>query len=110
MLQLATAPANLQGKRLTIGISIGPQTTIRRLWISYIAFCPSTASFVSYGGQISQRKFAGSVSSDISNSLYQTPYVLIGLNLLSLGSTQPISFNTMLEHAFHCQVSASTLM
>ena len=110
VLQLATAPANLQGTRLTIGISVGPQTVLNRLYVSYIAFSPSDASFVSYGGQISQRKFAGSVSSDISNSLYHTPYVLIGLNLVSIGNNQPISFETMLGNAFHCQVSASRMV
>ena len=109
-LQLATAPANLQGTKLTIGISLGAQTSIRRLWVSYIAFSPSTASFVSYGGQISQRKFAGSVSSDISKSIYHSPYVLIGLNLVSLGNSQPISFETVLGHAFHCEVAASRLV
>lgn len=83
---------------------------MRRLWLSYIAFSPATAPFVSYGGQITQKKFAGSVSSDISNSLYRSPYVLMGLSLLSVGSTQPLSFETVLDNSFLCEVKASRLV
>ena len=61
VLQLATAPTNLQGTTLTIGISVGPQSQVRTLWGSYIAFAPATASFASYGGQISKKSFSGSV-------------------------------------------------
>ena len=80
---------------------------MRTLWGSYIAFSPSTANFVSYGGQIKKQSFSGSVTTDISNSLYRSPYTLLGLNLISLGDSAAISFETELDDAFRCEVSAS---
>ena len=107
VLQLATAPTNLQGTTLTIGISVGPDSRVRTLWGSFIAFSPSTASFVSYGGQIKRQKFSGSVTTDISNTIYRSPYALLGLNLISLGDQSSIQFSTKLDDAFSCVVSAS---
>lgn len=52
-LQISAAPTNLQGKNLTVKVTMGKRTLIDKICISWIAFSPSTASFVSYGGQVS---------------------------------------------------------
>jgi hypothetical protein len=106
-LQLSVAPTNLQATKLTIKITIGSQTNLKRIWLSWLAFSPATASFGSYGGQVSQSQYSGSVSSDISNSLYSTPYVFYGLNLLSLVRSQAIAFSSSIDNNFVLTVSAS---
>jgi hypothetical protein len=75
-----------------------------------LAFSPSAASFGSYGGQVSQSKYSGSVSSDITNSLYQTPYVFYGLNLISLSLSQPLDFSSSVDSNFVLTISASALV
>ena len=80
---------------------------MRTLWGSYIAFSPSDAKFVSYGGQIKRHSFSGSITTDISNTIYRSPYTLLGLNMISLGDQSAIDFSTQLNDAFSCVVSAS---
>jgi len=107
-LQISVSPTNLQGSRLTIRITTGATNALRGIWLSWLAFSPSTASFGSYGGQVSQTKYSGAVSSDISNSLYQTPYLLYGLNLLSLTASQALNFASTIDSGFVLTVSASS--
>lgn len=59
-LQISAAPTNLQGTNVTIKVTMGKMTLIDRAVISWIAFSPTTASFVSYGGQVSKSSFSGS--------------------------------------------------
>lgn len=101
------SPSNLQGTKLSITVTVGSSTVLKRLWLSWLAFSPGSASFGSYGGQYSQSKYSGSVSSDISNSLYQTPYIFHGLNLLSLSNSQALSFSSAADSNFVLTVSAS---
>jgi hypothetical protein len=108
VVQLSVSPTNLQGNKLTIKITAGSTTGLRGIWLSWLAFSPSTASFGSYGGQVSQSKYSGSVSSDISNSLYQSPYVLYGLNLLSLSASQPLAFTSSIDSDFVLTIGASS--
>ncbi len=79
---------------------IGPTTTLTSVWISWFALSPSTANFASYGGEISRNQFSGSWSSDISNTLYQTPYNFYGITLLSLLNSSPVSFTATLDPNF----------
>ena len=109
-LQISVSPTNLQGSRLTIRITTGGATVLRGIWLSWLAFSPSTASFGSYGGQVSQSKYSGSVSSDITNSLYQTPYLLFGLNLLSLAASRALSFASSIDRDFVLTISASSVV
>ena len=88
---------------------MGAKTALKRIWLSWLAFSPSAASFGSYGGQVSQSKYSGSVSNDISNSLYQTPYVFYGLNLISLSAPQPLDFTSAIDDQFVLTISASSL-
>jgi hypothetical protein len=106
--QLSVSPTNLQGTRLSIKITVGASTGLRRIWLSWFAFSPSTASFGSYGGQVSQSKYIGSVSSDISNSLYQNSYSLYGLNLISLTNSQPLAFTATIDNSYVLTISASS--
>jgi hypothetical protein len=108
--QLSVTPTNLQSTKLTIKITVGAKTSLKRIWLSWLAFSPSTASFGSYGGQVSQSKYSGSVSSDITNSLYQTPYVFYGLNLISLSLPQPLDFLSSVDSNFVLTISASALV
>jgi len=105
--QISVSPTNLEGTKLTIKITIGEATNLRRIWLSWLAFSPSTASFGSYGGQVSQNKYSGSVSSDISNSLYQNAYTLYGLNLISLNAVLPIAFTSSIDSTYVLTISAS---
>jgi hypothetical protein len=89
---------------------VGAKTSLKRIWLSWLAFSPSAASFGSYGGQVSQSKYSGSVSSDITNSLYQTPYVFYGLNLISLSLPQPLDFSSSVDSNFVLTISASALV
>jgi hypothetical protein len=106
-LQISVSPSNLQGSKLTVSVTVGSTTVLKRLWLSWLAFSPSSSSFGSYGGQYSQSKYSGTVSSDISNTLYQTPYVFLGLNLLSLSSKQPLAFSSAADSGFVLTVSSS---
>ena len=107
-LQLSVAPTNLQATKLTIKVTAGAQTNLKKIWLSWLAFSPVSATFGSYGGQVSQNQYSGSVSSDISNSLYSTPYIFYGLNLLSLVRSQPLAFSSSIDSNFVLTVSASS--
>jgi len=61
-LQISAAPTNLQGTNITIKVTMGKLTLVDRVVLSWIAFAPTAASFVSYGGQVSKNTFSGSVS------------------------------------------------
>ena len=63
-LQLSVSPTDLQATNLSIKVTMGAITIIDRIALSWVAFSPSTASFVSYGGQVSQNKYSGSNSQD----------------------------------------------
>lgn len=109
-LQISVSPSNLQGTKLTVTVTVGAATMLKRLWLSWLAFSPGTASFGSYGGQYSQNKYSGSNNKDISNSLYQTPYIFHGINLLSLSNTQPLAFTSSVDSNFILTVSASRVI
>jgi hypothetical protein len=61
-LQISVAPTNLQNTNITIKVTMGKMTLVDRVVLSWIAFAPITASFVSYGGQVSKNSFSGAVS------------------------------------------------
>lgn len=109
-MQISVSPTNLEGTKLTIKITIGAATNLRRIWLSWLAFSPSTASFGSYGGQVSQNRYSGSVSSDVSNSLYQNTYTLYGLNLISLNSVLPLAFSSSIDSSYVLTISASSTL
>jgi hypothetical protein len=108
--QISVSPTNLEGTKLTIKITTGAATGLRSIWLSWLAFSPSTATFGSYGGQFSKSRYSGSVSSDISNSLYQSQYVLYGINLISLSQSKPLAFTSAIDSNFVLTVSASSLV
>lgn len=90
VVQMSVSPTNLQGTNLTIKLTLGPYTNIRRGWFSWVAFSPADASFGSFGGQVAENNFKGDSTKDVSNSLYYSPYRLYGLNLISLTVPGPI--------------------
>lgn len=106
--QISVSPINLQGTKLSVKITVGASTTISKIWLSWLAFSPSTASFGSYGGQVSQNKYSGSISSDVSSSLYQNTYTLYGLNLVSVTSSQSLQFTSDIDNSFVLTISASS--
>ena len=106
-LQVSAAPTNLQGTQLTIKVTMGKKTLIDKICLSWIAFSPSTASFVSYGGQVSKGQFSGSASKDISSTIYQSSYTIYGLNLISIISGKGISFASDISEDFIFSVSSS---
>lgn len=103
----STSPTNLQGTKLTIKITLPNSTNLKRAWFSYLAFAPATTSFGSYGGSFSRQAFQGSSSSDISNILYQTSYLLYGLFELSISGNQPIAFTSSIDNNFVLTVASS---
>lgn len=109
-LQISVSATNLEGSRLTVKINVGATTGLRTVWLSWLAFSPSTAAFGSYGGQVSQTQYSGSASSDITNSLYQTPYLLYGVNLLSLTGSKPLAFSSSIDSSFVLTISASSVV
>ena len=108
--QLSVTPTNLQGTKLTIKVSVGTSTTLKRIWLSWVAFSPVSSGFGSYGGQVSQAKYSGSVSSDISNSLYQNTYSLFGLNLISLTASQPLAFSSNIDADFVLTIASNNVI
>jgi hypothetical protein len=95
---------------LTIKIEVGNFTVLKRISISWVAFQAATASFGSYGGQVSQKKYTGIISSDISNSLYQTPYLLYGFTNIFLENTDAVSLSTIIDDNFIFTISASRVI
>lgn len=57
IVELSVSPINLQRTQLSVRISIGRTSIIRYLLLSYIAFSPKTSSFISFGGQITNKRF-----------------------------------------------------
>ena len=56
-LQVSVAPTDLRATNLTIKVTMGTLTILNSITLSWIAFSPTTSSFASYGGQVSQSKF-----------------------------------------------------
>ena len=77
-------PVDFDDRKLVIGLTVGPNTNITGVTISYIVFSPATAPFMSYGGSLVRNKFSGMVDKDITHNIYRTPYLLIGVAILSL--------------------------
>jgi hypothetical protein len=101
------SPTNLQAKKLTIKLTFGKMTIIKAAAISWIAFSPSTAGFASYGGQISQNQYEGTVSSDVSSTIYKSQYTLYGLTLISLIQGKSIAFTSDIDADFILTCSSS---
>ena len=93
-LQVSLSPTNLLGTNLTIKATMGPMTVINRISLSWLAFSPATASFASYGGQISLNRYSGSQSQDISRTIHQSKYTIYGMNLISITSGKGITFHS----------------
>jgi hypothetical protein len=106
-LQVSVSPTNLQNTKLTFKVTLGKTTVINSVALSWIAFSPSTASFASYGGQINQNQYSGSVSSDISSSIYQSQYSIYGITLLSILSGKAITFGSSIDSNFIITISSS---
>ena len=109
-LQISVSPTNLQDTKLTIKLTFGKLTIIRRAAVSWIAFSPTTSEFASYGGQISQNKYEGTVSSDISSTIYQSQYTLYGLTLISILDAKTLSFTSDIDTDFILTVSSSRVI
>ena len=109
VVQLSASPTNLQGTTLSIKITVGPRTILKRAWLSWLAFIPTQASFGSYGGQLAESNFMGANSKDISNSLFYSPYRFLGLNLLSLTNDGAIEFSSNVDDDFVLSVSSSVV-
>ena len=86
---------------------MGKRTVITQITLSWIAFTPSTSSFVSYGGQVSHNGYSGVVSKDCSSTIYQSKYTIYGINLLSITSGKGISFGSEMSKDFIFTVSSS---
>lgn len=106
-LQLSVSPTDLQATNLTIKVTMGSLTIIDSIALSWVAFSPTTASFVSYGGQVSQNKYSGSKSQDISSTIFRANYVLYGLNLISIISGQGFTFDSSITTDFILTISSS---
>ena len=106
-LQISVSPINLQNTTLTFKITLGKTTMINSVALSWVAFSPASANFASYGGQISQNQYSGSVSSDISSSIYKSEYTIYGLTLLSITSGKGINFASSVDTDFIITISSS---
>lgn len=100
-------PSNLVGTSLTISVILGPKTVLKSLCISYIAFSPSTAPFVSFGGSLNKNKFTGEIENEIKHTIYRTPFVLLGIAQISLLETKPFDFHCHISEAFIIKATAS---
>jgi hypothetical protein len=105
--QIAVVPSNLQNTNLTIRINIGPTSNVSAVWVSWIAFSPASASFTAYGGSLSKNSFTGSVSNDISNSLYQNVYLLYGLTTISLNNQASLTYSCQINNNFQLSVQVN---
>jgi hypothetical protein len=101
------SPTNLQDTKLTFRVTLGKTTVLNSIALSWLAFSPSSASFASYGGQINQNQYSGSVSSDISSSIYQSQYTIYGLTLLSINSGKGINFGANIDTNFIITIGSS---
>jgi hypothetical protein len=75
--------------------------------ISYIAFSPKTSSFLSFGGQITNKKFEGAIHEDVSNNIYKTSNIIYGLSLISLNGKKEIQFTSKITDNFIASVTSS---
>ena len=106
--QIAVSPSNLDGTQLSIKVMFGSTTAINSVWLSFVAFSPSTASFAAFGGSFEKSSFQGSTTQQIDSSLYQTPYKLFGLSKISLMGIQSMDFGFTISNDFVIKASASS--
>jgi hypothetical protein len=107
--QIAISASNLQGTQLSVTVLLGSTTQVSAVWVSFIAFSPSTSSFAAYGGSLIKNQFSGSTSEDIQSNLYETPYTLFGLTQISLFGVQSMNYSCTLSKQFLLGVSASNV-
>ena len=108
--QVMASPVGLDGTQLAVGLTVGPRTKISGITISYIAFSPSTAPFISYGGSFSRNRFTGAVEKDIAHNIYRTPFLLVGVTQLSLLNSHPVDFSCRISESFLMKVSTSRMI
>ena len=107
VIQIAVSPSNLQGTSLSVKIQLGPTTQVTGIWLSWIAFSPTTVSFSAYGGSVGRSSFVGSFNSDISNNLYQNSYLLYGLTQLSINGQDSLTYNCQISNNFQLSLFSS---
>ena len=106
IVELSVSPINLQRTQLSVRISIGRTSIIRYLLLSYIAFSPKTSSFISFGGQITNKRFEGSMHEDVSNVIYKSSSILYGLSSISLNGKKEVAFSSSITEDFIASVTS----
>ena len=95
-LQVSAAPTNLQGTQLTIKVTMGKKTLIDKICLSWIAFSPSTVSFVSYGGQVSKDNFQDLLAKT-SAALFINLLTLSMVSISSPSSVEKVSLSPQIS-------------
>lgn len=84
-------------------ITAGSQTTLNSVSFSFLVFSPSTLPFNSYGGVVSKTGYSGTSYKDISNSVHNPNYILLGLARLSSPMSLSLSSNVDNDFVFGVQ-------
>ena len=81
-------------------ITAGGLTKLKTVWLSYIIFNPSSASFTAYGGLVSEINFKGNSATNIHTIIHYTQNFLSGFSRLKSDLSQEFSFSSSIDENF----------
>ena len=90
----------LEGRQLSISIEVEGNFYLQRIFYSFVVFAPSNVPYASYGGLIAQNGFSGFYYEDAHRIIYNTNYILYGLNKVTLTGGEPIEFASLIDENF----------
>lgn len=90
--------SSAQSSQITLNITAGSETNLKKLYFSYFAFNPRQTQFASFGGSLVKMGFSGTDHVNIRSLVHFPNYVLQGLNKVK--SSFGINFSTSIDNDF----------
>lgn len=80
----------LEAKQLSINVEVKNDFYLLKVFYSFVIFAPNNVPYASYGGMIAQNKFSGFYYEDAHRIIYNSNYIIYGLNKITLSPGEAI--------------------
>jgi len=90
LIDIQVTGRKLEARQLSVSIFVENDFYLLKVYYSYVVFAPTNIPFASYGGIIAQNQFSGFYYEDAHRIIYNTNYIIYGLNKITLSAADPI--------------------
>ena len=88
-------------------VNVGSSMQAKTVYLSYLAFNPNEAGFVSYGAGFSEKSFASTKIYDLHKNVYSSQYYFYGFIQMELGGSSPFGFTSSFDNEFFLKISTN---